>query len=113
LIQVDANLIKEFDASMETGRIIGFDINSSALTFGRVPPGSASKREIIITNDQDKPSKIILKIEGDIAQFVVFEENYVILQPQETKKINVFATAPLNIENEKYSGRVKVYALNP
>lgn len=113
LFIIDANLIKELEVNIKTGKVIGFDVNTTALTFGRIPPGSTSIREITITNTKNKPVKIILKAEGEAQPFISFQENNIPLQPLETKKIKVYATAPSNSKkNEEYTGKVKIYSSN-
>ncbi len=107
---IDARLIKEIPVNMKTGKVIGFDVNSTALTFGRIPSGSTSTREIMITNDKNRQVKIVLKAEGDAAPFIGFEENNFILQPSEAKKIEVYATPPSSSQDE-YDGTLKVYSL--
>ena len=110
LFIMDANLIKELPINLKTGSIIGIDVNNTALTFGRLPLGSGSSREIIISNNKNEPIKIVFKVEGEVKSLISFEQNPIELQPHETKKINVFATSPSNSENEEYTGTLKIYS---
>ncbi len=113
LFLVNANLVKELQVKFETGKKIGIDVNNTALTFGIVPPGSTSTRELILTNTINKDLKIILKAEGPTKDFISFQENNFLLKSSETKKIFVYTTAPLTDENKIYTGIVKIYSFKP
>ncbi len=113
LYSVNPYLVKEIPIEMEISNFIGFDINTTALTFGKIPPGSTSSKKITVNNNKNKEVLISLKTYGETTKFITLEQNNFILLPYESKEINIFATAPLNSNNGIYSGGLKVYSFNP
>jgi len=110
IFSINAMFIREMPIKIEIGENIGFDVNSTALTFGKIQSGSTSTRKIILTNNEEESIRVILKINGAAERFIQFEQNPVILSPQETKEIGIFATAPENAEKKEYTGEVRIYS---
>lgn len=85
----------------------GFDINGTALTFGRITPkGTSASRNINLINFYNKKVKVEILAEGDIARFISISENNFILQKNETRKIGFVVTSPENTEYGTYDGNV-------
>ena len=98
---------KFFLASVEVSDRGGFDLNKSALTFGKITPGGSSSRQVELKNNYDFPIKVEIWAEGDIKEFLEFEE-VVSLDVGEEKKISFSASALSDEEFKKYSGNVVV-----
>jgi len=113
LFAADGYLITEMPINFEisSGNIIGFDASSTSLTFGKISPGATSMKQVIVTNTRDKDVIVILKVEGNLSQYISFEQNKIPLKPFEQKGIMIFATAPLNYEEGMYTGYLKVYSI--
>ena len=113
LFAVNAYLTEEMPIKLIVSEqnVIGFDVNGTALMFGKIPPGSTSTRKIIITNTKNKEVIVILKAHGNVKNYVSFEQNKILLKPFEQREISVFATVPLNNEREEYTGQLRVYSV--
>jgi hypothetical protein len=51
LVQISSRDIRVYSLSFEISNTSGFDLNSSALTFGKIIPGSSATRYVSIEND--------------------------------------------------------------
>ena len=76
LFSLNAYLVKEIPIKFEVGEIIGIDVNSTALSFGRIPQGSTSTRTITVSNIRPQEVKVVLKAEGETRDFISFETSY-------------------------------------
>jgi hypothetical protein len=105
-----------YDIEVETseGLIIGFNADPN-LHFGKIPAvGGRARKEINVHNDWDIPLLVRINIKGEAAQFISVEDNNFLLQPNETRHVNAFATIPANYEKiEKYTGEAKIIFLRP
>ena len=111
LFSLNAYLVKEIPIKFEVGEIIGIDVNSTALSFGRIPQGSTSTRTITVSNIRPQEVKVVLKAEGETRDFISFEQNSIILKPFETKEIKIFATPSLDSKNKEYAGNLKIFSI--
>jgi hypothetical protein len=84
----------------------GFDLNSTALTFGMITPGGTAKRSIILTNDFDKDIKVTIESKGNISGYLIASENEFILLKKEKKKIEFSILSPSSINSGKYDGYI-------
>ncbi len=62
----------------------GFDVNTSAITFGSIIIGGTSTRSILVNNSYPFPIRVKPEIEGDIAQLVTYDPT--IINPYNTSK---------------------------
>ena len=76
------------------GKTPGFDLNGTALTFGRVVPENAGSRSIDIKNEFDKRILVSIVSEGDISNFLIVSENDFILMPGENKTVGFSVLFP-------------------
>jgi hypothetical protein len=90
----------------------GFDLNKTALTFGRVVPGSSASRGISIRNDFDKDIKVEITSSGDISYFLVASENEFILIPNEERNVSFSVLFPKGSEMKKYNGWIEIKLKN-
>ena len=105
--------IEEIEMSMvyDGSTITGFDVNKTALTFGKIPLGSTSKRSFVVSNDYNFPIKVKIKKEGNIAKFIHFSEDDFILDIEEEKEISILAIPEENMEHKEYHGILKVMSI--
>jgi len=96
-----------FYASLEISDSGGFDLNGTALTFGRITPFSNSLRSVIFINNY--PYDVIVKVSasGSIEKLLVFER-IVKVGKGETKKIAFTVYAREGTEFGFYDGEVKI-----
>ena len=83
---------------------IGFDLNSSALTFGKIIPYGDSTRNVIFQNNYEFPIIVEIESEGEIKKLISFEKEFN-FEINETKKIPFFIKAE-STENF-YEGIIK------
>ena len=95
----------EVFASMIIGDSAGFDLNLTALTFGRVIPGSSSDRRLTMNNAYPFPVILEFSSEGDITEFLTYNET-VYVAPYESKNITFLVKAPLDAKKGVYTGKV-------
>jgi len=110
LIFINFNVLeeKEYAVKFEVGGTPGFDLNSSALTFGRLPAGSSSTRSVLIQNDYDTRVFVSLFSSKSVSKMLVISENDFFLEPQESKAISFFVYASPNASLGEYNGQVKI-----
>jgi|TARA_B100001971_G_C18238774_1_gene569251 uncharacterized membrane protein len=101
--------IRKIDASVSVSENIGFDLNNSMLSFGKVLPGGSSSRVISISNDFDRAINIKIYGAKDMKDFVQpFNE---ILDVGEVKMVNIAVIIPKMTDLGDYSGEVIVEVL--
>ena len=102
--------IEEIYMSMEFDNTIiaGFDANKTALTFGKIPLGSTSKRSFTVYNDLEFPIRIKIEKEGDISPYILISDASFNLDIAEEREIIVLATPAEGIEEKKYEGKLKI-----
>ena len=98
----------EVTFTVENTMIMGFDVNNTALTFGKVPRGSTGMRPLGIENNEEFPVTVKIKKLGETAEYLSFSENNFILEPKEKKEITVFATPSPQTPDNIYNGKIKV-----
>jgi len=62
---------EEIFAKLMIGEPAGFDVNDSALIFGRLPPSTSANRQMIITNNYGFPIYAEFSIKGNISDFII------------------------------------------
>ena len=93
-----------FEATDDTG---GFDLNNTALTFGKIPKGSSSTRSINFDNNYDFPIRLAIFSEGEIKDYLSYT-NKIIVYSKEKEKIYFIMSVPADLDDGYYDGLVKV-----
>jgi hypothetical protein len=107
--------VKTYDIQMKVvnERMVGFNIDPN-LHYGKLPLGSIGKKEMNLFNDWDIPLLISIRVKGNASQFIKVEENNFIIDPDETRKLFIYAEIPSGFENlGNYSGEARVMYLRP
>lgn len=100
--------VQELDMKMKVGDVIGFDTNTSVISFGIIPQeGGSSQRPVILKNTENKPLKVYIKKSGEMAKWVHISEENFILYPNETKKLLFTAIPSKDAEKGAYQGKIK------
>lgn len=98
---------KEVYASINITDRGGFDVNTTALTFGKIRPGDSASRSLVIENNYTLPIIVEFSSKGNISRFLKFEkENY--LMPGANKTISFAVVASADESYGFYDGSVKV-----
>ncbi len=87
----------------------GFDLNGSALVFGKATLGGSSTRSIIFTNNYSFPLILKMDVNGTISPMVFFEDD-VIVNPHEMKKIYFSLVVPQDAQTGLYDGGINIMA---
>lgn len=99
--------VQELDMKMRIGDVVGFDINTSVISFGTIPKKGSSQRPVILQNLENKPLRAHIKKSGEMAKWVYISEENFILQPNEKKEL-IFTVIPSeDTEKGVYQGKVK------
>jgi len=88
------------------GETPGFDLNTSALTFGMIPPGGSSTRSIIIENDHEFPIKVDATASRNIVNLLDSHKTYYIGIDGRVK-IPFTLRVPSDHKNGNFTGKVK------
>ena len=99
--QATARVTKDLD---------GFDVNSSALTFGSFAIGGSSTRSILVNNSYSFPVRLEPVAEGSISQLIVYSP--LTIQPYTTSSFKITVSAPLNATLGNYTGNISVRLLH-
>ena len=100
--------VKEYEVIffVESGRA-GFDLNSTALTFGIIPPGGGGTRKIDIENSYDFPIKVKFLVSENLADYMELPKGMFLESGQkETVSINI--NMPRNAEQTNYTGKFRI-----
>lgn len=100
--------VKIVPVSFSVGDRLGFDVNTSALSFGEAFPGSVSTRFLEIENTHTFPVRIHMIGTESVARFMVFEEQ-LYFAPKEKKRIPITLQIPREITLQNYSGSLNIY----
>lgn len=103
---------KEVYASVNVNNYIGFDINSTALKFGTIPPGNSAFRKIYLENSYNDTVRVKIYVEGKIKDFVEVSDNDFILLKNEKKEVNFVVKIPSETEFGFYEGKIIVFIKN-
>ena len=96
-----------FYTSVNVTNNIGFDLNSTALTFGNVVKGGSSSRNLNLVNNYPFPVVAIVRTEGEIAPLLHFD-NIIDIGINESKKLSFSVLAYPYFNESLYTGNVFV-----
>jgi hypothetical protein len=83
---------------------IGFDLNTTELNFGAVLPGGHSRRNITIINTYDTSVEVIIKLNGDMKDWVYGYKDRFTLQKGASTEMMLTVTLPTGIGKGTYEG---------
>lgn len=92
---------------------LGFIVDPWNLKFGLVPGnGTYVKRNVVLTNLDEKETRVSLNVYGNISKLVHFSKNDFILQKGENVSVDVYLFTN-NTGFGNYSGEIDVVAKKP
>jgi hypothetical protein len=83
-----------------------FNTDTDALDFGKNYPGGYAIRYFNISSKER--ATVMIYIAGDIAQFITFSDNEILLEPEIIKQVSVYLAVPEDAQGN-YTGRISVY----
>ena len=95
----------EIFVSVEVANVSGFDLNTSALTFGKLVPGAKSSRKIEIKNNYNFPIVVEFDSEGNINELLGYDK-LIYINPNEAKEAGFIINTYLNTTQGVYTGIV-------
>ncbi|HLC87023.1 MAG TPA: hypothetical protein VJH65_01970 [Candidatus Nanoarchaeia archaeon] len=95
----------EIFVSVEVANVSGFDLNTSALTFGKLVPGAKSSRKIEIKNNYNFPIVVEFDSEGNINELLGYDK-LIYINPNEAKEAGFIINTYLNTTQGVYIGIV-------
>ena len=97
-IRTDANFTNDYK--------IGFNLDSDAMHFGKMPSGGSSERFIVLKNNRNRSVGIRIYGQGEISKYMLVEENEFFLGPGESRKIRFAVMAPNTITTNGVDGKI-------
>lgn len=85
---------------------IGLPPPTNTLDFGDVSPGLNMTRKMTLTNDGLFDSYVAIIVTGDIRNFLSVDDAFFVLDKDEERTVEFKVRAPINAEENRYSGRV-------
>lgn len=95
----------EVSATLEVGKVSGFNLDNSTFSFGVISPKTTSSRMFQIENNYPFPIVARISSRGNISRFLIFE-NKIKLLPQEKKTVAITTISPGEEDYGNYSGRI-------
>ena len=97
--------VRFLDVSFIVGNKMGFDLNSSSLTFGIVLPGSAGVKTVLIENNYDFPVKLRVLVSKELRGFI-FSDSEIIILSKGVVPVDFTLILPAEIALGNYSGKL-------
>lgn len=95
-----------YSLTFEVSNVSGFDLNNSALTFGKIVPGSVVSRYVSIENDDNYEIYVEISSSKNLLPFLRVSENEFFLLPGEKKVLEFSISVPKNSSMVSYRGNV-------
>ena len=114
LVLIPNRTIKyDMDINVSTDKIIGFNVGTDAVHFGKVPSEKATGRSAdaireLTVNSGDSDVKVTIKTSGDMGSWVTIEPNEFYLNKNQSKVVELTARVPYYVEPGFYTGKVIV-----
>jgi hypothetical protein len=83
----------------------GIDVSNKEVTFGKVPQGSVSTRDILLGNEYNFPVKVRSFVNESIAKYINIEPLFVI-GAHDSLHVSVTLSVPSGVPYGNYSGEI-------
>jgi hypothetical protein len=102
--------IRKIDVKYIVDRKVGFDLNSTAFTFGIVPPGGTAIRNLTIGNVREFPIRADIFVDKNISDLLIAKQNATVA-PHESEVVSFALHIPENYTLGNYTSFVivKIY----
>lgn len=84
----------------------GFDVNTTAITFGSITIGGTSSRSVIVNNSYSFPVKVKTEIEGNIEEIISYDE--LTVEPYQTTRFYLTVSADSFDLLGNYTGNILI-----
>mgnify|MGYP000076586692 CR=1 FL=1 len=96
--------IQEIPILLEIGEKVGINVNTTAITFSVVMPGTKAERILTFTSNVTEIIKLYVK---DVP-FVYLSVDEIIIHPNEEKTVTIIAAPPKNAQSKNYTGKLLI-----
>lgn len=112
LVYVQTAYEMEMNVKVVDEGSVGFDLNTSAVTFGKLKPGMNSERYFDINNTGTSPVKVVVKTFGSIAKWVVITPQPLVITPEQRNgNFTAKLLLPTGLAPGRYEGRMVVLVM--
>ena len=90
--------------------MIGLNVDSDALHYGKIPSPGIGKRFITLRNQGDFDMEVSIGIDAEFSSWVKIPKNYLkfIIKANETIEVPISVEIPVNAELKEYKGNLIV-----
>jgi hypothetical protein len=97
--------------ALEVGSIYGFDVDSSILQLGQIPPGGAAYRNLTVFNDQDRERNIRIILDQPLREWAQISHERFTLPPYGNQTVMVTLRPPGDTPRDNYTSTLYVQYL--
>jgi hypothetical protein len=101
----DGELYVSVSVTNDTG---GFDVNSTALTFGKISLGGSSMRSVKVYNPYPFPVRAESSFSGSINDLVISPSSSFVILPNQTQSISFAISSNHTSSLGEYNGSLKI-----
>ncbi|MEM7814713.1 MAG: hypothetical protein QXF55_00010 [Candidatus Aenigmatarchaeota archaeon] len=99
---------EEFGMYLTVENVTGFNVDTTAIFFGTVPPGGVGMRTITIAHNGSAPIRVGFRLEGELASLVTVSPESFALSPGESRNVTVSVAVPAGMPYGNYTGKLTV-----
>ena len=97
----------EIGMSLNVGGNVGFDVNTTLITFGTVPQSGIAVRDVVITNNDNYDKIARFSAEGTIRDFIQLPPD-TLVKANQNKTVNAKAAVPWGAKYGEYTGTFRI-----
>lgn len=101
--------IRRIPVEVRVSETLGLGFKNDVMMFGGVPPGAASKREIVIVNYKNESLKVDIKFKGEMGRWVEVESSNFVLGSNESRRIGFVISIPESAKEGEYKGEADIF----
>jgi len=91
---------------------IGFDLNSSALSYGKLVRGGSSTRTIFVENSHNIPLRVEILVSKEIAGLINYDIQSEVIAAGEKVDVPVTLSIPTDMALGDYEGKIRIEFYN-
>ncbi|MBU1202257.1 MAG: hypothetical protein KJ583_00990 [Nanoarchaeota archaeon] len=95
----------------EENKTLGFNVDTDAIHFGELPRNTGGGRTIHINNTYGKEAFIVIKMRGEMSEWITITPNNFVLEPDERRDITFKIEIPKNASIGNHTGFVNIQFL--
>ncbi|HLC32043.1 MAG TPA: hypothetical protein VJK51_05235 [Candidatus Nanoarchaeia archaeon] len=99
---------RSISLSFEVGEVYAFDLNTSFLSFGRLPPGGFATRSVSVDNTYPFPIEVVIIPSESILSYAEHQSS-IYLASGAHSSVKIGVSVPETISGGRYSGTVTFF----